>query len=89
MADEFITRTFKSGNSVALRLPKRLGIKEGDRVRIVPHANGSFSIWREDDAAAVLDRLYGAFSSGFMAGGRGEIEQDERDWSKPAADQAA
>lgn len=28
------TRTFKSGNSVALRLPKALGIKEGVEMRV-------------------------------------------------------
>ena len=28
------TRTFKSGNSVAVRLPKSLGIKEGTEMRI-------------------------------------------------------
>lgn len=29
-----ITRTFKSGNSVAIRLPKALGIKEGTEMRV-------------------------------------------------------
>jgi antitoxin VapB len=29
-----ITRTFKSGNSVAVRLPKALGVKEGMEVRV-------------------------------------------------------
>ncbi len=29
MGDEYRAKTFKSGNSVALRLPKALGIKEG------------------------------------------------------------
>jgi antitoxin VapB len=33
--------------------------------------------------------LYGAFSSGFMADGRGDTEQEERDWSKPSRDEAA
>ena len=28
------TRTFKSGNSIAVRLPKALGIKEGTEMRI-------------------------------------------------------
>ena len=28
------TRTFKSGNSVAVRLPKVLGIKEGTEMRV-------------------------------------------------------
>ncbi|PKP93512.1 MAG: AbrB/MazE/SpoVT family DNA-binding domain-containing protein [Alphaproteobacteria bacterium HGW-Alphaproteobacteria-16] len=29
MGEEYRAKTFKSGNSVALRLPKALGIKEG------------------------------------------------------------
>lgn len=86
---EFVTKTFKAGNSVALRLPKALGLKEGEELVLVPHANGSFSFWRESDAAKVLDSLYGAFSPGFMAGGRGDIDQEERDWSKLNRDQAA
>ena len=86
---EFTAKTFKSGNSVALRLPKGLGFREGEELVVVPHANGTFSLWRESDSAKVLDSLYGAFSPGFMAGGRGDIEQEERDWSKPERDRAA
>ena len=82
---ELTTRTFKSGNSVALRLPKALGLCEGDEVTIVPHADGSFSFYRESDAKRVFMSLYGSMSPGFMADGRGDIE---RDWSvatNPAA----
>lgn len=89
MSKEYRAKVFKSGNSMAIRLPKSLGLREGDDVTVVPHSDGSFSFWREDDAAAVLDSLYGAFSPGFMAAGRGEIEQAERDWSKPPHDRAA
>ncbi len=35
MGDEYQGRTFKSGNSVALRLPKGLGVPEGVEVRMV------------------------------------------------------
>lgn len=31
---EYRARTFKSGNSVALRLPKGLGLKEGREMRV-------------------------------------------------------
>jgi len=34
MTDEIRARTFKSGNSVALRLPKALGIKEGVEMKV-------------------------------------------------------
>jgi len=34
MAKEIRAKTFKSGNSVALRLPKALGIKEGVEMKV-------------------------------------------------------
>ena len=34
MTKEVRSRTFKSGNSVALRLPKALGIKEGEEMKV-------------------------------------------------------
>lgn len=89
MATQLRTRTFKSGNSVALRLPKSLGFREGDELQIVGHAEGRFSIWRVTDHAAVLDSLYGSMSPGFLAGGRGEIEQDKREWDEAVARSAA
>lgn len=86
---EFVTKTFKSGNSVALRLPKALGLNEGDEVTVVPHADGSFTFWRREDARQVFMSLYGSMSPGFMADGRGDIEQAERDWSVPGDTAAA
>lgn len=44
MEDEYQGRTFKSGNSVALRLPKGLGIPEGTDVRIVKESAMTFRI---------------------------------------------
>jgi antitoxin VapB len=81
MAQEWRTKSFKSGNSVAIRLPKALGFAEGEEITIVRHADGSFTIWKPDRDADILDSLYGSFSEGFMAEGRGETEQEERDWS--------
>ena len=34
MSEEYTAKTFKSGNSVALRLPKALGIKEGMEMKV-------------------------------------------------------
>ena len=90
MSNEYPTRTFKSGNSVALRLPKKLGFVEGEEVRTVAHANGTFSFWRVQDDLKILMSLYGSMSPGFMADDRGDIEQEERDWSpaKPSREAA-
>jgi antitoxin VapB len=34
MSEEFNAKIFKSGNSLALRLPKALGLKEGQEMRL-------------------------------------------------------
>ncbi|MDQ0250591.1 antitoxin VapB [Sphingomonas kyeonggiensis] len=34
MGEEYTAKTFKSGNSVALRLPKALGVKEGMEMKV-------------------------------------------------------
>ncbi len=44
MSDHYISKTFKSGNSVALRLPKGLGVPEGIEVRMVREAPMSFRV---------------------------------------------
>ena len=90
MTKEWKIKTFKSGNSIALRLPKAMGFEEGDEVVVVPHSDGTFSFWKEDDGLKVLMSLYGAFSPGFMSEGRGDIEQDDYDWDKsPSKGRAA
>ena len=89
MGREWKSRTFKSGNSVALRLPKALGLVEGDEVVIVPHGDGTYSFWKESDGLKVLMGLYGSMSPGFMSEGRGDIEQDDRDWDKGPVSSAA
>ena len=81
MTQEYRAKVFKSGNSVALRLPKGLGLEEGDEMVIVPHASGKISIFKQSDSLDVLMGLYGAFSADFMADGRGDIEQQDYVWS--------
>ena len=44
MSEEYRGRVFKSGNSVALRLPKGLGIAEGTEVRMVRETQQSFRV---------------------------------------------
>lgn len=83
------SKTFKSGNSVALRLPKSLGFDEGENVSIVQHEDGSVTIIKAADRREMLLSLYGRFSPGFMSEGRGDIEQDERNWSRPISGDAA
>lgn len=89
MGKEFTAKTFKSGNSVALRLPKALGFAEGDEIVICPHSDGRFSFWKESDAKKVLMSLYGSMSPGFMKHGRGDIEQEDRAWDGDEGSAAA
>lgn len=73
------TRAFKNGNSQAVRIPADLAygrtdmdleiVREGDEIRIRP-ARRSFS--------GVLAK-FARFSPDFMAEGRGDQEQVERD----------
>ena len=43
MGNEYRAKVFKSGNSVALRLPKALGLKEGDEM-LLREERGSLTI---------------------------------------------
>lgn len=55
MGDEYLGKTFKSGNSVALRLPKGLGVAEGTEVRIVKEAAMSFRVESVDAPKRKID----------------------------------
>ncbi len=48
MRQEYPAKTFQSGNSVALRLPKALGIKAGEVATIVQDENGDLIVKRAD-----------------------------------------
>ena len=83
MSREVRSKTFKSGNSVALRLPKALGIKEGVEMRV-----------REEQGRYVVEpveppkkRIDLSFLDGRTAGLKPlrpedrEIEERELDWT--------
>jgi len=61
MSEEYRAKVFKSGNSVALRLPKALGLKEGTEV-IVREERGEFSFKRVDAPPRKID-LTGIYGS--------------------------
>jgi len=44
MTEEYRAKVFKSGNSVALRLPKALGLKEGEEMRILREDRSGFKV---------------------------------------------
>lgn len=89
MSKQHRAKVFKSGNSNALRLPRELGIAEGEDMVIVAHGDGRFTMWKQGDELEVLMSLYGSMSPGFMKEGRGDIEQEERGWHRPPAKSVA
>jgi antitoxin VapB len=56
-----VTKTFKSGNSVAVRLPKALGIREGTQMR-VREERGRYVLEPVEPAPTKID-LTGIFGS--------------------------
>ena len=88
MGEEYRAKVFKSGNSLALRLPKSLGLNDGEEVVMIPHADGSFSFWKQGQQRDILLSLFGSMSAGFMAEGRGDIDQGDHDWTGPASSAA-
>lgn len=55
MTEEYRGKVFKSGNSVALRLPKGLGIAEGTEVRMVREGPMAFRVEPVDAPKRKID----------------------------------
>lgn len=54
-AKVYRAKVFKSGNSLALRLPKALGLVEGLEMELRILANGTYSLRRADAAKRSID----------------------------------
>lgn len=80
MTKEYRAKVFKSGNSIALRLPKALGLKAGDEM-VVREERGKFEF---EPAAVESDRidLTGIWGScrGLKPVERLPMESRELDW---------
>jgi antitoxin VapB len=84
MGKEHIGKSFKSGNSVAIRIPASIGVEAGREWEVERNPDGRI-ILKEVDTSRTkisLDGIYGSMR------GRGlkrlPIEHVERDWSRPA-----
>ena len=83
MTNEVRAKTFKSGNSVALRLPKALGIKEGVEMK-VREEQGRYVV---EPVEAPKRKIDLSFLDGRTAGLRllrpedRQFEDRELDWS--------
>lgn len=77
-----LTRIFKSGNSLAVRIPKELAFVEGAQDIDIERV-GNTLVLRPVVHATIgdLTPILTLFSTDFMAEGREFHEQSERDWS--------
>ncbi len=76
-----LTRVFKSGNSLAVRIPKELAFLDpADKVDIERVGNTLVLRPVEHETLADVPAIFASFSPDFMAGGREFHEQKERDW---------
>jgi antitoxin VapB len=62
VSEHYRAKVFKSGNSVALRLPKALGLKEGDEMMIVREDRPGFTVEPVEAPKRKIDLtgIYGA-----------------------------
>ena len=76
-----LTRVFKSGNSLAVRIPKELGFVDAAQDIEVERV-GNTLVLRLVEHATLADRgkVFSMFSPNFMAEGREFHEERERDW---------
>jgi antitoxin VapB len=54
MGKEYKAKVFKSGNSLALRLPKELGLKEGS-IMVLREEQGGYRFEEQEEPKAKLD----------------------------------
>lgn len=62
MGEEYRAKIFKSGNSLALRLPKALGLEEGAEMRIVREDRAGFTVEPVETPRRTID-LTGIYGS--------------------------
>lgn len=82
MAEEYRAKVFKSGNSVALRLPKALGLKEGEEMRIVREDRAGFKVEPVEQPRRKID-LTGIW--GIMPDAQ-PLTPEEREFDDPPRD---
>jgi antitoxin VapB len=77
-----LTRAFKSGNSLAVRIPKELGFVDAAQDIEVERVGNTLVLRRvQQELIGDLSEIFAAFSPSFMAEGREFHSQKERDWS--------
>jgi antitoxin VapB len=76
-----LTRVFKSGNSLAVRIPKELGFVDAAQDIEVERVGNTLVLRLvEHETLADIGKIFSMFSPAFMAEGREFHEECERDW---------
>jgi len=77
-----LTRVFKSGNSLAVRIPKELAIVEASQEVEIERVGNTLVVRPvAQQTLAGIGEIFAMFSPDFMAEGREFHEERERDWS--------
>ncbi|HEX5393670.1 MAG TPA: type II toxin-antitoxin system VapB family antitoxin [Rhodocyclaceae bacterium] len=78
-----LTRVFKSGNSLAVRIPKELAFPDGTQDVEIERVGNTLVVKPVERRSlkGVMD-AFAAFPPGFMSEGREFHEQKERDWDQ-------
>jgi antitoxin VapB len=85
-----LTRVFKSGNSLAVRIPKELGFVDAAQDLEIECVGNTLVLRRvAQETIGDLTYILAMFSPDFMADGREFHEQRDRDWSGPGEPGAA
>ncbi len=82
-----LTRVFKSGNSLAVRIPKELNFVDAAQDVEVERV-GNTLVLRPvaQQTLGNIGDVFAMFSPDFMAQGRDMYEEHERDWLRAPAD---
>jgi antitoxin VapB len=76
-----LTRIFKSGNSLAVRIPKELAIVDSAQDVEIERVGNTLVVRPvAQQTLGGIGEVFALFSSDFMAGGREFNEEYERDW---------
>ena len=81
-----LTRVFKSGNSMAVRIPKELGLLDvAQDIDIERVGNTLVLRLPAQETLADIGKIFSMFSPDFMAEGREFHDEHERNWQQSAA----
>jgi Virulence-associated protein and related proteins len=77
--DQVITKIFRNGNSQAVRIPAELAFKDWKMELVIERHGDELRIRPAQRRMGNVLEKFARFSSDFMANGRGDNQEDERE----------